>query len=323
MSKTQYKYNPKTLSYEEVKVSIGKRLLRVLLWLAPNVVFTILLAIFIANRIDSPRERELEAKMLETERILNKYQQDIDRANKVLQQLQKKDTELYRVALYADEFPEELRKMGIGGSNKYEYLNDLPNSDLLKTTEAGIDALERKLHAQSLSYQELLKLAKNKEQMLMCIPSIQPVRNADLKRMASGYGYRVDPIYKTRRMHTGMDFTADKGTEVYATGDGTVELIENLRWGYGKSIIVNHGYGYKTRYAHLSNFNVSKGQKVKRGELIGFVGSTGKSTGPHLHYEVIKSGKTVNPIGYYHSDLSPEQYELLIQASENSHKALD
>lgn len=323
MSKTKYKYNSKTLSYEEVKVSMGKRVFRIFLWLAPNVVFAILLSFFITKKIDSPKEREYALKIQETENILKKYQADINRANEVLKQLQKKDEELYRVALYADKFPDELRSMGVGGSDKYNYLNDLPNSELLKVTAAGIDALERKLHAQSLSYQELLKLAKNKEKMLMCIPSIQPVRNTDLKRMASGFGYRVDPIYKTRRMHTGMDFTADTGTEVYATGDGTVELIESMRWGYGKSIVINHGYGYKTRYAHLSAFNVRQGQKIKRGELIGLVGSTGKSTGPHLHYEVLKNGKPINPIGFYHSDLTPEQYELLIQASENSHKALD
>lgn len=302
---------------------MGKRVFRIFLWLAPNVVFAILLSFFITKKIDSPKEREYALKIQETENILKKYQADINRANEVLKQLQKKDEELYRVALYADKFPDELRSMGVGGSDKYNYLNDLPNSELLKVTAAGIDALERKLHAQSLSYQELLKLAKNKEKMLMCIPSIQPVRNTDLKRMASGFGYRVDPIYKTRRMHTGMDFTADTGTEVYATGDGTVELIESMRWGYGKSIVINHGYGYKTRYAHLSAFNVRQGQKIKRGELIGLVGSTGKSTGPHLHYEVLKNGKPINPIGFYHSDLTPEQYELLIQASENSHKALD
>ena len=213
--------------------------------------------------------------------------------------------------------------MGAGGSDKYNYLRKLPNSKLLVNTASSIDALERRLHAQTLSFRELIQLAKDKEKMLACIPAIQPVRNTDLKRLASGYGYRIDPIYKTRRMHSGMDFTADIGTEVYATGDGVIELVERKRWGYGKQIIIDHGFGYKTRYAHLSAFKVRVGQKVKRGDLIGLVGSSGKSTGPHLHYEVLKNNKAVNPIGYYHSDLTPEQYEQLLEMSEKSYKALD
>ena len=159
--------------------------------------------------------------------------------------------------------------------------------------------------------------------MLSHIPAIQPVRNSELKRGVSGFGWRIDPHYRTRHMHTGIDFTADRGTEIYVTGDGYVEEIENKRWGYGKSIIINHGFGYKTRYAHLSKFEVKKGQKVKRGELIGLIGSTGKSTGPHLHYEVVKDGVKINPIGFFHSDLTPEQYEQLLEMSENSHKAFD
>jgi murein DD-endopeptidase MepM/ murein hydrolase activator NlpD len=186
-----------------------------------------------------------------------------------------------------------------------------------------MDAIERRMNSQSISFKELLDLAKNKEKMLTSIPAIQPVRNKHLKHMASGYGYRIDPVYKTRRMHTGMDFTAKVGTPVYATGDGYIEDLEQSGWGYGKCIVINHGYGYKTRYAHLSAFKVKKGQKIKRGALIGLVGSTGKSTGPHLHYEVEKGGQKVNPIHYYHSDLTPDQYEKLIEMSQNSFKAFD
>lgn len=321
--KQQYRYNPKTLSYEEVQVSIWVKGLKVMLWIAPNIIVGLVLAYFFARRIDSPKEKELKAKITRYETQLNKMNEDLALINKVLDDVQKRDEDLYRIALYADEFPEELRIMGTGGSDKYGHLRDLPNSQLLINTSTNIDALERRLHAQTLSFQELVNLAKNKEKMLACIPAIQPVRNTDLKRMASGYGYRIDPIYKTRRMHSGMDFTADKGTEVYATGDGVVEVVESMKWGYGKNIIINHGFGYKTRYAHLSAFKVRKGQKVKRGDLIGLVGSTGKSTGPHLHYEVLKNGKPVNPIGYYHSDLTPAQYEQLLEMSKNSFKALD
>ncbi len=323
MPKQKYRYNPENLSYEVVHVSLGKKILRVLLFTAPSILLALLLALFFTSRIDSPRERQLAEELRKTEKELKRMQEDIKLANEVLDVIQARDEELYRAALYADKFPEELRQMGTGGSNRYEYLNGMSNSELLKNTALQIDQLEKRLHAQSLSFRELLELAKEKEKILACIPAIQPVRNTDLKKRIGGFGWRLDPIYKTRRKHTGMDFTADRGTDVYATGDGVVEAIEKKRWGYGKSIIINHGYGYKTRYAHLNDFNVKVGQKVKRGELIGFVGSTGKSTGPHLHYEVIVNGEKVNPIGYYHSDLTPEQYEQLLEMSENSYQALD
>lgn len=323
MRKERFRYNPKTLSYEREEVSVGKRILRVLLWMAPSIVLGLVLAFFFTRRIDSPKEKELKAELKKYEAEVMRMQSDINLINDVLNDIEKRDEDLYRMALYADKFPDELRRMGAGGSDKYAYLKKLPNSELLINTSSSIDALERRLHAQTLSFRELIQLAKDKEKMLGCIPAIQPVRNTDLKRMASGYGYRIDPIYKTRRMHSGMDFTADKGTEVYATGDGVIELVERKRWGYGKQIVINHGFGYKTRYAHLSEFKVRRGQKVKRGDLVGLVGSTGKSTGPHLHYEVLRNNRAVNPIGYYHSDLTPEQYEQLLEMSEKSFKALD
>lgn len=320
---TKYKYNPETLSYEEVKISTFKKVLRVLLWSAPSIVLGLALAIVFTRRIDSPREKMLEKELQSTTKELKRMQNDIQLVNEVLDVIQARDEELYRAALYADKFPDELRQMGTGGSEKYKYLDDLSNGELLKSTAEQIDQLEKRLHAQSLSFRELLELAKEKEKILACIPSIQPIRNKDLTKRIGGYGWRIDPIYRTRRMHTGMDFTAARGTEVYATADGVVEEIEKKRWGYGKSVIINHGYGYKTRYAHLKEFKVKKGQKVKRGELIGLVGSTGKSTGPHLHYEVVVNGEKVNPIGYYHSDLSAEEYETLLEMSENSNQAMD
>jgi murein DD-endopeptidase MepM/ murein hydrolase activator NlpD len=291
--------------------------------MAPSIVFGLVLAFFFTRRIDSPKERELLTELQNDKKEVERLMDDLKLYNSVLDDIQSRDEDLYRAALYAEEFPEELRQMGTGGSDKYDYLTGMTNADLLKQASMEMDKLEGRLNAQSISFRELLKLAKDKEKMLACIPAIQPVRNSELKRRVSGFGYRIDPIYKTRQMHTGMDFTADRGTEVYATGDGVVELVENKRWGYGKSIIINHGFGYKTLYAHLSAFEVKQGQKIKRGELIGLIGSTGKSTGPHLHYEVIKNGTKVNPIGYYHSDLTPDQYEQLLEMSENSHKAMD
>ena len=321
--KQQYKYNPETLSYDEVNVSIGRRILRILLVSAPSILIGLFLALIFTRRIETPKEKRLNNKNQKMEIELARLQKSMSLANEVLDVIEERDENLYRNVLYADKFPEELRRMGAGGSDKYAHLKGLSNDSLLIATSMGLDQLERRLNGQSISFRELLKLVKTKENMITCIPSIQPIRNSDLKRAISGFGWRVDPIYKTRHMHTGMDFTAKRGTEIYVTGDGVVQEVENKAWGYGKSIVINHGYGYQTRYAHLSAFGVSKGQKVKRGQLIGLVGSTGRSTGPHLHYEVVKNGEKVNPIAYYHSDLTPRQYEELLKASSNSSKALD
>lgn len=323
MSKKKYKYNPQTLTYEEVQVTWGKRILRVSLWLAPNLLIGGLAAYFFARSVDSPRERALKAEIEKMQSEMKRVNSDIDLVNQVLDEMELRDENMYRLALHAKAFPEELRRMGTGGSDKYNDLVDLPNGELLKSTSERIDDVKRRLHAQRLSFDELLTLAKQKEKLLSCVPAIQPVRNSELKHAISGFGYRIDPVYKTTHMHTGVDFTANTGTEVFVTGDGVVEELQNNGWGYGKCIIVDHGFGYKTLYAHLSAFKVKQGQKVKRGELIGLIGSTGKSTGPHLHYEVIKDGEKVNPIGYFHSDLSPSQYEQLIRMSNNSNAAMD
>lgn len=323
MAKQQFKYNPKTLSYEEVKVSFGRKVFRVVLWLAPNVVVAIVLGFFFSRQIDSPKERESRVELARYEREVKRMQKDLELAQRALKDIQGRDEEMYRTALHAKEFPEELRLMGIGGGDRYAHLSDLPNSDLLIATAKKLDQFERSLYAQTLSFNELADLVKQKEEMLTTIPAIQPVRNNELKRPIGGFGMRIDPIYRTPMMHSGVDFTADTGTEVYATGDGVVEKVETKRWGYGKNIVINHGFGYKTLYAHLSKFEVKEGQKIKRGQLIGLIGSTGRSTGPHLHYEVIKDGVKVNPIGYFHSDLTPAQYEQLLEMSENSYEAMD
>ncbi len=323
MSKAKYKYNPKTLAYEEVKTHWAKKVLKILLLVAPSVILGLGLALVFSKRLQSPKEKAHQREIQFYKKKFEQQQKDIKLVNRVLDDIEKRDEDLYRMALYADKFPEELRMMGTGGSDKYADLEGLTNSKLLVSTAKSIDAAEKRLNAQRLSFKELMILARDKEKVLASIPAIQPVRNDDLKKMASGYGWRVDPVYKTRRMHTGMDFTAKTGTDVFATGDGVVEACERNGWGYGNCIVINHGYGYKTRYAHLSAFKIKVGDKIKRGDLIGLVGTSGKSTGPHLHYEVEKNGEKVNPIHYYHTDLTPEQYERLIEMSKNSFKAYD
>ena len=227
-----------------------------------------------------------------------------------------------RVVLQADPVADAVRKAGYGGTNRYEELMDMANSDLVVNTTQKMDMLNRQLYIQSKSFDEVVNLFKDHDNMLQSIPAIQPVANKNLKQTASGYGTRIDPIYKTVKFHSGMDFSANIGTPVYATGDG---VVKKAGWesGYGKLIIVNHGFGYETWYAHLNDYSVRVGQKVKRGEVIGKLGNTGKSTGPHLHYEVRLKGKAVNPVNYYFMDLSAEDYDKMIELAANQGAVFD
>jgi murein DD-endopeptidase MepM/ murein hydrolase activator NlpD len=239
-----------------------------------------------------------------------------------MQGIQQRDDNLYRVVLQADPVADAVRKAGYGGTNRYEDLMDLANADLVVNTTQKMDVLNRQLYIQSKSFDEVVDLCKNNDEMLKCIPAIQPVSNKNLKQTASGYGYRIDPIYKTTKFHSGMDFSANIGTPVYATGDGRVVKV-GWESGYGKLIKIDHGFGYMTWYAHLNDYNVRVGQKVVRGEVIGKVGNTGKSTGPHLHYEVHVKGKVVNPVNYYFMDLSAEDYDKMIEIAANHGKVFD
>lgn len=323
MAKPKFKYNPKTLSYEKVSLTFKERLLKALLFIAPTLVLSILIGFFLAYRLESPKEQKLREELASINSELINWQRRLSTLEEVSSILQKRDEELYRAALGAKEFPEELRLMGIGGSDRYSHLKNKSNAEILISTAKKLDLLEARMHAQSTSFNELIELSKEREKRLSSLPAIQPVRNSDLKRLASGYGWRIDPVYGTRKMHWGLDFTAEVGTEIYATGDGVVEEVKISNWGYGKEIVINHGFGYQTRYAHASEFKIKEGDHVKRGDLIALMGSTGKSTGSHLHYEVMKDGKKVNPINFFHSDLTPEQFEAIIEISNNALKSMD
>lgn len=323
MGKAKFRYNPETLSYEKVERSALEKLLRGLIFIAPTFTLSIVFGFFLANRLDSPKEKRLKAELGEMHLIVEEFSKRLSNIDLAVEQIKQRDEELYRSAFGAKAFPEELRKMGIGGSDRYKELRKKSNADLLIATAKKLDEIEGKLYAQSISFTDLVNLAKEREVYLANLPAIQPVRNKDLKRIASGFGWRIDPVYGTKQMHWGLDFTADVGTEIYATGGGVVELVKNNAWGYGKEVVINHGFGLKTRYAHLHEFKVKEGDKVRRGDLIGLMGNTGKSTGPHLHYEVEKDGQKVNPINYFHSDLTPEQYEEIIQISNNAMRPMD
>jgi murein DD-endopeptidase MepM/ murein hydrolase activator NlpD len=278
--------------------------------------------LFFIHTFSSPMESLLqkENKLLKTQYDVLSVQ--LDDALNVLNDIQQRDEKLYRAIFQARTIPESVRKSGFGGTNRYEYLTDISNSNLVVETTMKMDILKKQLYVQSNSLEELITVGKNLEDRSRCVPAIQPIPNKDLKRTASGYGMRIDPIYRTLRFHSGMDFSAPVGTEIYATGDGQV-ILSGLKQGYGNCIIVDHGYGFKTLYAHQSKNLVRAGQKVTRGEVIGLVGSTGKSTGPHLHYEVLLHNKPDNPAKYYFKDLSPEEYDQMIQIAENHGQVMD
>lgn len=241
----------------------------------------------------------------------------------VLDDIQDRDNNIYRTIFEAEPIPATIRKAGFGGVDRYKELQGFNNSDLMIETSKRMDRISKQLYIQSKSFDEVVKLVKGKAQLLASIPAIQPIANEDLRHQPSGFGWRTHPIYKTPEFHPGMDFAAPQGTEIRATGDALVERADATAQGYGNHVVLNHGYGYKTLYGHMLKFVVRPGQKIKRGQLIGYVGSTGLSTAPHVHYEVMKSGEKMNPINYYYSDLTPQQYQKLIELSEQSSQSFD
>ena len=323
MAKIKYYYDTKTLSYKPIKLNSSEKIRGYFIFFLSSILLSFFILMIFYQFFDSPKEKRLK---LEIQNLTSQYEiinNDMQQVEIVLDEIQERDDNIYRVIFEADPIPTSIRKQGFGGVNRYEKLLGLSNSELMINTSKKIDQLTKQLYLQSKSFDEVIDLAKNKSNMLASIPAIQPVANKDLKRMASGYGYRIHPIYKTRKMHYGMDFSAKTGTEIYATGDGIVSKIKRSKRGYGNYVKINHGFGYETLYAHMSKYIVKRGQKVKRGEVIGYVGNSGISTAPHLHYEVRKDNKKINPMNFYYNDLSPEEYEKMLEISLQSNQSLD
>lgn len=323
MPKVRYHFNPRSLKIEKVQVTFRQRFVRFLSVIASGLVFSSVVLLFAYNFLDSPKERMLKR---EIEQYEFQYKVLIDRLNQVqdvVADLQDRDDNIYRVIFESEPIPSTVRKAGFGGSDRYKNLEGYKNSDIIKKTAKQLDMIASQLYVQSKSYDEVYELARNKEQMMASIPAIQPISNNDLRRIGSYFGYRTDPFYKVTKFHEGIDFTAPVGTEIYSTGDGKVIEVSRSRGGYGNCIVINHGYGYQTLYAHLSKIEVKVGQKVKRGQVVGRVGNTGKSTAPHLHYEVHKNSRTVDPINFFFNDITPEEYELMIELSQRPSQTLD
>ncbi|MEQ9425527.1 MAG: M23 family metallopeptidase [Cyclobacteriaceae bacterium] len=321
MARIKYYYDTETCKYERVKVSTWDVTLNFLGFLSVALILAVAILSVYSSYFDSPKEALLKKENEELKFHYDLLESEVENANQMLSALQGRDDNIYRVIFEADPIPQSIRNAGVGGSDRYKDITEsnLENEGLILETYQQIDQLKKKMYIQTKSYDEIMEMANNKVRMLAAIPAIQPVSNEELNRLSSGFGIRMDPIYKVRKMHPGIDFSAPNGTPIYATGDGTVKLVKTSLGGYGRQVEIDHGFGYTTKYAHMSKYIVRRGQKVKRGEIIGYVGNTGKSTAPHLHYEVHKDNKKVNPVHYFFQDLSAEEYEkvLMLASIEN------
>lgn len=322
MAKKKFHFNPETLSYEQIEHTITHWLKQFLIHGLSGLSLGAVFFFVFVSTIQSPEEKQLSEEKRNMQAQYKVLERQFDEVQSIITDLQQRDDNLYRVVFQADPIPLSVRKGTSANTEFFEQLLDMTNSEIVVSTTKQLNELKKQLYIQSKSYDDLVVLAKNKENMLANLPAIQPVLNKDLTRMASGYGWRIDPIYHSRRFHQGMDFTAPIGTDIFATGNGT---IHSAGWqqGYGNCVQVNHGYGYLTLYGHMSAIKVRVGQSVKRGDVIGLVGSTGKSTGPHLHYEVHFKGTVMNPQNYYFLDLSPAEYDKMVQMSNNSGQMFD
>ena len=323
--KVKYYFDTESLAYRKIKPKQAKKIGYIGLFLLASALFGFLCFVALLNTslLDTPKDR-LQAREIETMKlryaILNKK---MDEADEVLAEVADRDNNVYRAYFNTSPIPNEQRKAGFGGVNRYKELEGFNNSDLVINTSKRVDVISKELAIQSKSLDEILKLAKEKNKLLSAIPAIQPVKNEQMKRIASGFGYRSDPFTKVRKMHEGMDFTANIGTPIYATGDGVVERADNTASGFGNHIVIQHGFGYETLYGHLSKYNCRAGQRVKRGDLIGYVGSTGRSEAPHLHYEVHKDGKVVNPLNFYYGNISAAEYVVISKMANQENQSLD
>jgi murein DD-endopeptidase MepM/ murein hydrolase activator NlpD len=323
MKPTKYKFNPDSLSFDKIRLGIRTLLLKFLAYFIGSLIISLIYWGIFAAFFDSPKEKALKREVEQMTIQYDLIHREMADVENVLTDLQKTDDNLYRTIFEAEPIPSTEREGGIGGVNRYEALEGFNNSKLIIETANRLDKIRKKVYVQSKSYDNLIKLAENKEDMLRSIPSIIPISNKDLTRTASGYGWKIHPFYKISKFHYGMDFTAPLGTEVFATGRGTVVSVLTTQRGFGKQIVIDHGFGYTSTYAHLSNFNVRVGQKVQRGDIIGFVGSTGTSVANHLHYEIKLNGVNVDPVNYYFEDLSPEAYERMIEIASKTGQSFD
>lgn len=325
MRKTKYIYDPMTLAYRKVEKSWRERLRDTGLFILASALLGILFFFGLQLLIDSPKEKELQRELDESTLLFEDLDRRVSQLGSVLNQIERRDDEIYRVIFESDPPLQERRLEGIdGASERYSKIRGLSNGALLSSSALKVESLAKRMAVQSQSLDELAHLVTQKDAMLEAIPAIRPVKDQPGTWFSSAFGMRQHPILKTRRMHPGVDFSAPRGTPIYATADGIVITNEKFGGrGYGKHITISHGFGYHTLYAHMHKTAKRVGQRVKRGEVIGYVGSTGRSTANHLHYEVIYNRRKVNPINYFFNDLSPEEYDDLLKRAESANQSFD
>ena len=325
MAKIKYYFDSENLAYRQIVRRKREKIGYALLFLAASGLFGFLCFVALLNTpyFETPKDR-LQAREIENLQLrYDLLNRRMEQADEALTSIEERDDNLYRTYFNTSAIPDEQRRAGFGGVNRYKELEGYDNSELVINTTKRLDGITKQLAVQSRSLDEIAALAKDKEKLLAAIPAIQPVKNEDLSQVASGFGYRSDPFTKIRKFHAGMDFSARTGTAIYATGDGVVTTADNTATGYGNHIVIRHGYGYETLYGHLSKFKVRAGQKVKRGDVIGHVGSTGRSEAPHLHYEVHKNGQVVNPLNFYYGNISAKEYILISKLANQENQSLD
>ena len=323
MSNVKYYYDPDTLSYRRIEKTKKEVTKTVFGFLFASCIFAFVIVFAGSYYFESPKVKALNRELQNMELQYAVLNGKLSEAESVLENIEERDNRIYRLYFEANPIPEAQRKQGFGGVNRYGKFEGYRNSDLIASSHKRLDILQKRIVIQSKSLDEIAALAKDKASFLAKIPAIQPIKNEDLTRMASGYGYRTDPFTKIRKFHYGMDFTAPRGTPVYATGDGVVKRVDSRSSGYGRHIRIDHGYGYVSLYAHLYKYNVRRNQRVKRGDIIGFVGSSGRSQAPHLHYEIFKDDRRINPLNFYYGNLTSEEFDDLLKKASAENQSLD
>jgi len=323
MARTKYKFNPDSLSFDKIRLGVREVLLRLLAFLIGTVIIAVIYSFIFALFFDSPKEKSLKREIAQMTLQYELINREMGNIEGVIGHLQETDDNLYRTIFGAEPLPSTLREVGVGGVSRYNNLDGFSNSNIVFETTKRLDAIRRMIYVQSKSFDDLILLAKEKEDMLRSIPAILPIATRDLTRIASGFGLRIHPIYKISKFHAGMDFTAPLGTEIYASGDGTISGVFSNKRGMGNYILIDHGFGYSSIYAHLDSFAVRTGQKVRRGDVIGYVGNTGMSVAPHLHYEIKLNGSNVDPVNYFFNDLSAAEYEKMIEIASKTGQSFD
>jgi murein DD-endopeptidase MepM/ murein hydrolase activator NlpD len=324
MARIKYYYDTESCKYERIKVSTWDIILNLLGFFSVSFIISVIIVVLFSTYFESPKEMLLTKDNQELKLYYELLDKELGNLDDMMAALQKRDDNVYRVIFEADAIPESIRQAGTGGSEKYKEIleSKLVNEELIIEALGKVDQIKRQMYIQTKSYDEILQMARNKSKLLAATPAIQPIANKELTRLASGFGMRIHPIYKVKMMHPGVDFAAPRNTPIYSTGDGVVERVIRSFGGYGKQVIINHGFGYKTRYAHMQDFNVKKGDRIKRGDMIGTVGNSGLSTAPHLHYEIIKDNKKVNPVNYFYMDLNAKEYEKILELASIENQSL-